>query len=69
MNLFRSEEDARAWDEFNSDMEWTLQPVQWWAETFSNAMFRSRGRPDFISWVTGEEGGAAMLELRGRLTP
>jgi hypothetical protein len=69
MNLFRSEEDARNWAEFDAEMEWTLKPVQWWADTFATPMFRSRGRADFISWVTSEEGGKAMLRLRARLTP
>lgn len=69
MNLFRSEENARRWDEFDADMEWTLHPVAWWAETFATPMFRARARPDFISWLASDEGKQGMLSLRDRLTP
>ncbi len=69
MNLFRSEEHARRWVEWDEDMAWSLRPVQWWADTFATPMFRARGRTDFISWSAGPEGAAAWAELRGRLTP
>jgi len=68
MNLFRSEEHARAWSEFDADMAWTLQPIPWWADTFSNPIFVERSRPDYISWLQGE-GQAAFAELRSRLSP
>ncbi len=52
MNLFRSEEHARRWARFNPEYEEGLQPVAAWIERFSGAMFRERGRPDYISWLT-----------------
>ncbi len=69
MNLFRSEEHARNWEEFDPRMAHLLQPVEWWADTFATPMFRARARNDFISWATGPEGAAAFGELRERLTP
>jgi hypothetical protein len=52
MNLFRSEEHARAWDRFNPEVVETLRPVAAWIERFSGEMFRERGRDDYISWWT-----------------
>ena len=52
MNLFRSEEDARRWAQFDPAWEANLQPVSVWIERFSAEMFRARVRPDFISWWT-----------------
>ncbi len=69
MNLFRSEEHARRWVEFDADMDWTLHPVAWWAETFATPVFRARARPDFISWLGSDEGKAGWAELRTLLTP
>jgi len=69
MNLFRSEEHARRWKEWDDDMAWTLQPGDWWAETFATPMFRERGRRDFISWSASDDGAAAWASLRERLTP
>jgi len=48
MNLFRSEEHARNWSEFNSDFE--AQPLSFWLDRFSAPMFRGRSRTDYISW-------------------
>ena len=69
MNLFRSEEHARDWEEFDPRMAHLLRPVEWWAETFSSPMFTERGRSDYISWVTGPEGAASFSGLRARLAP
>ncbi len=52
MNLFRSEEHARRWARFNPDYEEGLRPLAAWIERFSGPMFRERGRPDYISWLT-----------------
>lgn len=52
MNLFRSEEHARRWSRFNPDYEEGLRPLSHWIERFSGEMFRNRGRPDYISWLT-----------------
>ncbi|MBV29050.1 MAG: hypothetical protein GWP30_12690 [Actinobacteria bacterium] len=68
MNLFRAEEQARLFHDWDQDMEWSLQPLQWWATTFATPMFRNRGRSDFITWMSGEEGASAMRELRSRLS-
>lgn len=69
MNLFRSEEHARSWEEFDPRMAHLLRPVEWWAETFSSPMFTQRGRSDFISWVTGPEAAQTFAELRERMAP
>jgi hypothetical protein len=69
MNLFRSEDDVRSWVEYEAEMEWTLHPVAWWAETFSGDVFRERGRGDYISWISSEDGVAAWAYLRSRLSP
>jgi hypothetical protein len=50
MNLFRSEEDARRWAQFDPAWEVNLKPVSVWIERFAGEMFRARGRRDFISW-------------------
>jgi hypothetical protein len=50
MNLFRSEEHARRWVGFNQDLAETLQPLSYWVQRFSAEAFRSRLRPDYISW-------------------
>jgi hypothetical protein len=51
MNLFRSEEHARAWARFNPEFAQNLQPLLYWAERFSAERFRARTRPDYISWT------------------
>lgn len=67
MNLFRSEEHARKWSSFNPDYERSLRPVSFWADLFSNPIFRSRGRSDYISWIQTDEGRGAWKELRAKL--
>ncbi len=69
MNLFRSEEHARDWEEYDPRTAHLLRPVEWWADTFSSPMFRARARGDFITWATGPDGAAAFGELRERLAP
>ncbi len=69
MNLFRSEEDARNWEEYDHRMSHLVRPVEWWADTFSAPMFRERGRSDFISWLTGPEASGTFAELRERMSP
>jgi hypothetical protein len=51
MNLFRSEEHARNWVGFNPAFEETLQPLTHWVERFSAETFRSRLRPDYVTWM------------------
>lgn len=68
MNLFRSEEHARAWSGFEpSTAERMLKPVEWWADVFSSPAFRERGRSDYIGWAGTAEGRAAWIALRQRL--
>jgi hypothetical protein len=67
MNLFRSEEHARNWSGFDAGMERMLQPVAFWADVFSNDMFRFRSRPDFISWLHSDAGRAAVKALRASM--
>jgi hypothetical protein len=52
MNLFRSEEDARRWAQFDPAWEANLRPVSAWMERFSAEMFRARVRRDYITWWT-----------------
>ena len=54
MNLFRSEEHARNWADFDPAQTQTLQPVAQWAARFSAPLFRERTRPDYISWLLAE---------------
>jgi len=55
MNLFRSEEHARAWASFNAEYPEGLRPLSFWLERFSAPLFRERARPDYISWWTRRE--------------
>jgi len=50
MNLFRSEEHARNWAQFDSVFEDNLHPLSYWLERFSAEGFRARSREDYISW-------------------
>ena len=52
MNLFRSEEDARRWAQFDPAWEENLRPVAAWIERFAAEMFRARIRPNYITWWT-----------------
>lgn len=56
MNLFRSEEHARAWSGFTAEAEGGLLPLQGIWEIFSAPFFRERGNGRYIS---------SMPELRG----
>ena len=67
MNLFRSEEHARNWSEYDPAMEATLKPVEFWADLFSTPIFRERGRLDYVSWLRSDEGQAGFAQLRSRL--
>lgn len=67
MNLFRSEDHARNWDQFDPEMERTLLPLERWFEIFSGPFFRERGRHDYISWMRSKEGAAAFALLRSQL--
>ena len=69
MNFFRSEEDARNWEEYDPAMAHLVRPVEWWAETFAAPMFRERGRSDFISWVTGPDAAGTFAQIRERMAP
>ena len=50
MNLFRSEDHARNWAQFDPAMQENLRPLSYYLERFSGDMFRFRGRTDYISW-------------------
>jgi hypothetical protein len=67
MNLFRSEEHARAWKSFDPDMEKTLRPASFWADLFSEQLFRERGRPDYMTWLRSGEGRQSIARLMARL--
>jgi hypothetical protein len=55
MNLFRSEEHARAWAHFEAAYARNLQPLAVWAERFSAERFRARSRPDYITWLKAQQ--------------
>ncbi len=63
MNLFRSEEHARGWKQFNPEMEKTLRPASFWAELFSEQLFRNRGRPDYMTWLRTGEGRQSLARF------
>ncbi len=50
MNLFRSEEHARNWSEFDPAYETNLKPLSHWADRFSAERFKARARTDHFSW-------------------
>jgi hypothetical protein len=67
MNLFRSEEHARRWSQFNPDFERGLRPFSFWEKLFSGRIFRYRARSDYISWLRTEEAEEARQALRSQL--
>ncbi len=67
MNLFRSEEHVRGWASFNPEFEKTLKPLAFWADLFSNLIFRARKRPDYISWLRSDEAKQARKELGAKM--
>jgi hypothetical protein len=67
MNLFRSEEHVRNWAAFNPDYEKTLQPLSFWADLFSNLIFRARDRSDYMSWLRTDEAKEARKELIAKM--
>jgi hypothetical protein len=50
MNLFRSEEHARNWSQFDPAYVSDLKPFSFWADRFSADRFKARGRADHFSW-------------------
>ncbi len=49
MNLFRSEENVRAWSDFEAKTEKTIKPVREWAAMFQGArLFQRRLDDDFV---------------------
>ena len=67
MNLFRSEEHARRWKMFTPEMEKTLRPLSFWADLFSEQLFRQRGRPDYMTWLRSNEGRESIASLWARM--
>jgi hypothetical protein len=67
MNLFRSEEHARRWKKFKLEMEKTLRPVAFWADLFSEQLFRQRGRADYMTWLRSDQGRNSIASLWGKL--
>lgn len=68
MNLFRSEESLRAWDDFKVDAEKTIKPVREWATMFQGApLFRQRLDDDFVekSEAYGNEALSALGDALG----
>jgi len=49
MNLFRSEESARAWPDFDPKTEKSIKPVREWAGMMTGArLFQKRLDDDFV---------------------
>ena len=67
MNLFRSEEHARRWKMFKPEMEKTLLPLSFWAELFSEQLFRQRRRPDYMTWLRSNEGRESIASLWAKM--
>ncbi len=67
MNLFRSEEHARRWRGFKPEMEKTLRPLSFWADLFSEQLFRQRGRPDYMTWLRSDEGRKSIASFHARM--
>ena len=67
MNLFRSEEHVRRWKMFKPEMERTLRPLSFWADLFSEQLFRHRGRPDYMTWLRSDEGRESIASLWARM--
>ncbi len=67
MNLFRSEEHARAWKPFDPSMAKTLRPVSFWAELFSEELFRQRGRADYMTWLRSDPGRQSITRLMAKM--
>jgi hypothetical protein len=68
MNLFRSEESVKAWDDFKVDAEKTIKPVREWAAMFQGApLFRQRLDDDFVekSEAYGNEALSALGDALG----
>ena len=51
MNLFRSEEHARNWSEFDAVSAESIMPVADYASAFSGPLFRNRLDPDYLSFL------------------
>ena len=51
MNLFRSEEHAKAWGGFKADSEGGIVPLDVLARLFSGPMFKRRLDPDYVSHI------------------
>jgi hypothetical protein len=50
MNLFRSEEHARRWSQFDQTYEMNLKDLPYWADRFSAEKYKARARTDHFSW-------------------
>jgi hypothetical protein len=50
MNLFRSEEHARKWSQFDSAYEMNLKALSYWADRFSAEKYKARPRTDYFTW-------------------
>jgi hypothetical protein len=59
MNLFRSEEHARHWSEFDPAFAEQLRPLAYWAERFSALLFRNRARTDTSPGCSARPGCSA----------
>ncbi len=52
---------------FKPEMEKTLHPLSFWADLFSEQLFRQRGRSDYMTWLRSEEGRQSIANLWAKL--
>ncbi|MCK6563843.1 MAG: hypothetical protein HUU14_12140 [Dehalococcoidia bacterium] len=64
MNLFRSEEHAKAWSRYEPESADGILPLAEWARIFSGPLFRDRLREDYLS-RRGEGMAAFMQAIAG----
>ncbi len=68
MNLFRSEEHARNWSQFDAAYEENLKPLSYWLDRFSAERFRARSRLDYFSWRAENPGTVPPDQLPPKTT-
>ncbi len=67
MNLFRSEEDVRAWPEFAADTEEAVMPLREYALLWGIENYRARIQDDYITrFPTFQAERWVLLERLGR---
>jgi hypothetical protein len=66
MNLFRSEEHARRWSQFDPAYEMNLKALSYWADRFSAEKYKARARADHFSWCAENFSAATLDQPAGK---